>query len=90
MNWTDDELHRYFTLQGVSVIPTGNGWVSCKMPEQQYGLCRSPTYGAAFINMLVHAAAAMFVAWRISRSTLFQERSTVLGRVDQPFSIACR
>ena len=47
-NWSATELLRYFSLQGVTVIPTGNGWNSCKMPAQQYGYCRTPSGGAAF------------------------------------------
>ena len=47
-NWTAETLRRYFTQQGVTVIPTGNGWNTCKMPEQQYSLCRTPSGGAAF------------------------------------------
>jgi hypothetical protein len=53
MNWTDAQYKDYFTKQGVSVIATGNGWVTCKMPSEQYGLCRAPTYGAAFAEVEV-------------------------------------
>jgi hypothetical protein len=53
MNWSSAQLKDYFVQQGVSVIPTGNGWVTCKMPSQQYGLCRSPSYGAAFTDEVV-------------------------------------
>ena len=35
-DWGPDTLQRYFAYQGVSVIPTGNGWSSCKMPEQAH------------------------------------------------------
>ena len=35
-DWSPGTLQRYFAYQGVSVIPTGNGWSNCKMPEQAH------------------------------------------------------
>jgi hypothetical protein len=76
MNWTDAKLCEYFAQQGVSVISTGNGWVTCQMPAQQYGLCRAPVYGAAFAETVVPDLTA-WLPWLLATA---RRASKALGR----------
>jgi hypothetical protein len=52
-DWSADTLRRYFDYQGVSVVPTGNGWSTCKMPEHAHSMprgCRRPQNGREFLE----------------------------------------
>ena len=52
-DWSRAQLQQYFEYQGVSVIPTGNGWSSCKMPQQAHSMprgCRRPQNGREFLE----------------------------------------
>ena len=59
-DWSPDTLQRYFAYQGVSVIPTGNGWSSCKMPEQAH--CKLATLSRSVVSSAWHSLESVAVA----------------------------